>query len=86
MADRGDHSTPPSKGYVVTVGSFEYFHGPDGTLYRALADRPLDLDGYRQGAQFECMPRKDNHKAHLAVVTFMPEPQTPERGCSSKPA
>lgn len=54
-----------SKGHVTTAHGREFFHGPDGTLYAAPEGNPLDLDGYRQGARFECMPRSDGHQAFL---------------------
>lgn len=44
-----------SKGHVATIGQWEYFTGPDGNLYRAGTYYPIGMDGYRQGARFECM-------------------------------
>ena len=64
-----------SKGHVCFVrppyGSSpgyesELYHGPDGTLYRAPKDYPIDVYGYRQGGRFECMPRDDNHEKFIA--------------------
>ena len=57
-----------SLGFVTQSHGFEFFHGPDGTLYRAPMSCPIGLDGYRQGARFECMPRSDDHRKHMATV------------------
>ena len=51
-----------SKGHAETIGRFEYFFR-DGELYRAPADCPLDIWGYRQGARFECY----EHMAEMAL-------------------
>lgn len=55
-----------SKGHVATSGKAEFFHGPDGTLWRSSIDGPLAPDGYRRGARFECAPRPDGHAHYLA--------------------
>jgi len=57
-----------SKGHLVFTDDFEFLHGPDGALYRAPLSCPIGLNGYRQGARFECMPRSDGHKAHMKTV------------------
>lgn len=57
-----------SKGHVCYVLDFEFLRGPDGTLYRAPKANPLDTQGYRMGARFECMPRQDGHKMYLKNV------------------
>ena len=56
-----------SKGHVTFLGDWEFFHVADGTLCRAPRANPLDLDGWRQGARFECCPRADDHASHLSV-------------------
>ena len=60
--------TRQSKGHVAFGYGFEFFHGPDGTLYRAPLTCPKGLDGYRQGAHFECEPRADGHAHYLSVA------------------
>jgi hypothetical protein len=64
-----------SKGHVCFIdrnffnaGYLELLHGPDGTLYTALEANPLDLDGYRVGARFECEPRVDAHQYHIEKI------------------
>lgn len=61
-----------SNGHLEFLGDFEYFHGPDGTLYRGLKSNPLDLKGYRQGGRFECTPRRDNHWGYMRLVRGEP--------------
>lgn len=58
-----------SKDHVAFGFGFEFFHGPDGVLYQAPLSCPMGLDGYRQGARFECQPRSDGH-AHFMSVTY----------------
>ncbi len=58
----------PSKGHVAFGYGSEFFHGPDGVLYRAPISCPLGLDGYRQGARFECQPRSDGHTSYLKTA------------------
>ena len=67
-----------SKGHVAFAGAYEYIHGPDGTLYRAPKSNPLDLQGYRQGAMFECAPRRDGHKAYLSQMLTSNPAATPQ--------
>ena len=45
-----------SKGHIEIIGRFEYFYGANGDLFRAPADSPLDVWGYRMGARFESSP------------------------------
>lgn len=55
-----------SKGHLDYLGRFEYFVAPDGSLVRAPRDSPIDTrTGYRVGARFESMPRKDGFEAYL---------------------
>ena len=54
-----------SVGHVCYHEGFEYFHCPEGCLYRANVYDPVQLSGYRSGA-FECTPRKDGHTAYLS--------------------
>ena len=56
-----------SKGHVAFVGQWEFIRA-DGVLYQAPRANPLDLDGYRQGARFECEPRRDGHRAYMRDV------------------
>lgn len=60
-----------SKGHVGIIGRYEYFHGPDGCLYLANLSSPLDVNGYRLGGEFECMPRPDGHAEHMAHIRRM---------------
>lgn len=42
-----------SKGTLGIFGEFEYFHY-DGEVFRASIHNPIGVNGYRQGARFEC--------------------------------
>jgi hypothetical protein len=42
-----------SIGHLAFIGPFEYFIR-HGEIYRAPAANPLDINGIRQGARFEC--------------------------------
>jgi len=58
-----------SKGHLLFLGSLEFIHGPDGTLYRADRSSPIRLDdGYRVGTRFECTAHKDGHKDYMAIA------------------
>jgi hypothetical protein len=45
-----------SKGHVDVIGKLEYFFFND-QLYRAPFSNPLDLNGYRLGARWQCPKR-----------------------------
>jgi len=56
-----------SKGHVMFLSNilniyYEYFKGPDGTLYKAKASNYIGVDGYRVGARFEAMPSSADHR------------------------
>jgi len=57
-----------SLGHVRFHEEWEFFWDLNGDLYRAPRRNPLELNGYRQGARFECVARKDNHRRYLAEV------------------
>jgi hypothetical protein len=42
-----------SHGTLGIYGDFEYFQ-VDDLIYRANSSNPLGVNGYRQGARFEC--------------------------------
>jgi hypothetical protein len=54
-----DDSTP-SRGTIGYAWGFEYFTY-DGAVYRADYSNPLDTNGYRQGARFECYGTLPDH-------------------------
>ena len=60
--------TRKSQGHVAFGYDSEFFHGPDGTLYRAPLTCPKGVNGYRQGASFECQPRSDGHDHYLKTA------------------
>ncbi len=67
---RGDAVNDDSKGHKATLGDFEYFTGPDGSLYRANITNPLDVAGYRQGGRFECYAGQAGYALALAKRAF----------------
>ena len=54
-----------SNGSLGYANGFEYIVGPDDCLYRAPQHLPIDLQGFRQGARFECMPRANGFLTYL---------------------
>jgi hypothetical protein len=54
-------NNPDSKGHIAYFEGMEYFHGPDGDIYRAAQSSPIDIRGYRQGARFESTPASWAH-------------------------
>lgn len=42
-----------SKGHLFNTDKFEFFKSGD-IVYRAPIDCPIDINGYRMGARFEC--------------------------------
>jgi len=58
-----------SKGHLLFLGNLEFFHCPDGLLYKADRRSPIGLDdGYRVDARFECHYRSDGHKDRMAIA------------------
>lgn len=45
---------PASKNSLAVVNGIEYFYCEDRNIYRAPIANPLDVNGYRMGARFEC--------------------------------
>jgi len=52
-AARGILEPPFCKGHVAIIGKLEYFFFDD-KLYRAQFSNPIDQNGYRQGARWQC--------------------------------
>ena len=50
-----------SIGHIAFRGEWEYFHGPDGDVYRASVHCPMSVYGYRQGARFEATASSWQH-------------------------
>lgn len=55
-----------SIGHLAFIGPFEYFIH-HGEIYRAPKANPLDTNGIRQGARFECFPAQWSTLAALIV-------------------
>lgn len=53
-----------SKGHLCFYGNLEFLIF-EGELYLGDRRNPISLEGYRQGARFECTSRKDSFKEHL---------------------
>ena len=50
-----------SIGHLADRDGYEYMIGPDGAIYRAPLYNPMGLNGYRQGARFECTASSWRH-------------------------
>ena len=60
-----------SKGHVIYLNDYEYFKGPDGTLYKAKTTNYMGVDGYRVGARFEAVASSaDRHMQILIIPSY----------------
>jgi hypothetical protein len=59
-----------SKNHIAFINNREYFLDEQGNLYKAPADNPLDIQGYRQGARFEAPPHLVDAFVSYAFATL----------------
>jgi hypothetical protein len=51
-----------SNGHILFSGEWEYFT-VNGQVYRANVNNPIDIQGYRQGARWECsLPQWEQYR------------------------
>lgn len=68
-----------SRGSIGRVAAKELIVAPNGDLYLAGLDFPLDVDGYRMGARFEATAgSRERHLVHLHKVWSGYEPTPKE--------
>jgi len=67
-----------SNGHEMFVGEDEYFKNPEGFLYRASRDHPLDEDGYRTGGVCEATPLLADLRIERAIDVHGPEDEAPD--------
>jgi hypothetical protein len=58
-----------SKGHLFNTTNFEYF--TDGTnIYRSPVDCPIDVNGFKMGARFEC-PDTEHFRKMLQNISVL---------------
>lgn len=68
-----------SKGSIGRIAAKELIVAPNGDVYMAGLDFPLDVNGYRMGARFECTAgSRARYIAHLEKVWSGYEPTPAE--------
>ena len=69
-----------SRGSIGRIAAKELIVAPNGELYMAGLDFPLDVDGYRMGARFEATAgSRGSRLEHLQKVWSGYEPTPAER-------